>query len=366
MKNLFLLLLLFISIALGCEKEPPKVPEAQTVSVSAVPVEAVDVPDTVQTVGTVESKHEAELSAKVMGSVVDIQAEEGRKVSKGDVLLTIDASDIKAKKNEAVQAKAEGTAGLKEARAALENVKINMGRIQNLYDDHAVTKKELDDMTTQQRMAEAKVEQVEARIAQADAAIAESDVLLGYAVIRSPVSGVVTAKMVSRGEMAAPGRPLVKVMDDSALRLVTTVKESDVSGIRKGDAVKVTVDALGGREVGGKVSDVIPAADPATRSFAVKVDLPSVQGLMPGMFGRAYLPVGKRKAVLLPDGALLDKEGMKGVYVITPEGVLRFQAVRVGSVVEGRQEALSGLSGGEKVVVGDTASLREGMRTVVK
>ena len=383
MRKLLILFILAIaaSCAASCAKEQPKVPEQQVPApVSTVIASVTDVPETITSVGTVEAKHEAVISAKVMGVIQKLWVDEGYRVGKGSVLLTIDDAEIKAKRHAAEQTKAEGVAAsheadaaLREAQAALENTNINRERFTNLYNEQAVTKKELDDINTQGRMAEAKVEQVEAkrkqaeaRIAQADAAISETNIMLGYTVIHSPLSGVVTAKMANTGEMATPGRQLLKVVDDSALRLLTTVKESDIAGMVKGDTVKVGFDALSGKEVEGRISEVIPAADPATRTFNVKIDLPRTAGILPGMFGRAYLTAGMRKAVLVPGASIVDREGVQGVFVVTPENTLRFQVVRVGEKYNGMTEVSSGLSGGEAVVAVNPGSLREGVKVVGK
>lgn len=380
---LFLIVLIaavFLFSACSKEEKPKEAAQGPPVAITAALVKAADVPDDIVSVGTVESKKEAAVSAKVMGVIRQVWVEEGDRVGKGQVLLTIDDADIKAKRREAVQAKAEGVAALAEAnaamdeaKAALENTNVNLGRMKNLYADNAVTKKELDDITTQHSMALAKVGQVaakkkevQARIAQANAGISQTDIMLGYTVIRSPISGVVTQKMASAGEMATPGRPLVKVVDGHDLRLVATVNEREVSDLTRGQQLRVSVDALPGTEITGRISDIIPAADPATRSFTVKVDLPQESDLMPGMFGKAYLPVGTRKAVLIPDGALVEREGVKGVFVVTPQGTLRFQAVKTGEKSEGLLEAVTGLSGGETVAVGNLSGLTEGMKVSIK
>ena len=376
-----LIAVVFLFSACSKEEKPREaVQSGPPVAITAAVVKAAEVPDNIVSVGTVESKKEAAVSAKVMGVIQQVWVEEGDRVGKGQVLLTIDDADIKAKRREAVQAKAEGVAALAEvnaamdeAKAALANTNVNLGRMKNLYADNAVTKKELDDITTQYSMALAKVGQVaakkkevQAKIAQANAGISQTDIMLGYTVIRSPISGVVTQKMASAGEMATPGRPLVKVVNSHDLRLVATVNESEVSDLTRGQQLRVAVDALPGTDITGRISDIIPAADPATRSFTVKIDLPQLSGLMPGMFGKAYLPVGTRKAVLIPDGAHVDLEGVKGVFVVTPKGTLRFQAVKTGEKSEGLTEAVTGLSGGETVATGNLAGLTEGMKVTVK
>jgi RND family efflux transporter MFP subunit len=374
---IFLCVMLF---GIGCAKERPEPRRHPEVRVSAAVVEARDMPAVVQSAGTVEAVREATLSAKVMGVIRELRVEEGDRVNNDETLVVIDADDIRAKKTEAEQARVEGLAGLdearaasKEAKAALDNAGINLSRMTALYSEQAVTKKELDDMTTHHRMAEAKAEQVEAkikqveaRIAQADAGIRQADVMLGYSVIKSPVDGVVVNKMAHMGEMAAPGMPLVRVVDDSNLRLAATVKEGEAGALKRGAKVDVVVDALGGLKVSGAVSEVVPAADPATRSFVVNVGLPHTPGLLPGMFGRAMLPVGTRRAVVAPADSVVNREGMAGVYVVPEDGIIRFQAVSTGGAVDGGVEILSGLAGGEKVAVGELSGVREGMKAVTK
>ncbi|MBI5694438.1 MAG: efflux RND transporter periplasmic adaptor subunit [Nitrospirae bacterium] len=382
MKQYILIALAILTaLAIGCAKTETSAPEPETVEVTTARVEVRDVPDTVEAVGTVAAKREAVLSAQVMGVIKEILVAEGERVTKGQALVMIDSAEILARKREAESARAEGEAAMSEAEsakaeanAALANVKVNAGRFRNLYAEQAVTKKELDDVETQAKMAEAKlgqvdakIRQVKARIAQADAAIAQADVMLGHTVIRAPFGGVVSGKTASAGEMAAPGRPIMKLNDDRELQLVTGVKEGDVSGIGRGTPVEVATDSLDGALGGGgrlkaRVYEIVPAADPMTRSFTVKLELPGTKGLMPGMFGRAYLPAGTRKAVLLPDAALVDREGMQGAFVVREDGTLAFQAVRLGGGSGGMREVLSGLSGGEKVVVGDLSRLRQGMK----
>jgi len=375
------ILAIAVSCAASCTKEQPKAPEQQApVPVSTVTAAVSDLPESITSVGTVEAKNEAVVSAKVMGVIQKIWVDEGARVGKGSVLLTIDDAEIKAKRNEAEQARAEGVAALheadaslREAKAALENANINRERFENLYKEQAVTKKELDDINTQGKMAEAKLDQVEARrkqadakIAQADAAVSQVNIMLGYTVIHSPISGVVTAKTANTGELASPGRPLLKVVDNGELRLLATIKESDMAGMVRGNTVKVGFDALSGRQVDGRISEVIPAADPATRTFNVKIDLPHTAGILPGMFGRAYLPSGMRKAVLVPDASIVEREGVQGVFVVTPENTLRFQVVRTGEKNNGMTEVSSGLSGGEAVVAVNPGSLKEGVKVVRK
>lgn len=352
---------LFVS---GCGKNDPVTNPPDEIVVNTAIVESVEVAELTQSVGTVEAVREAALSARLMGVIEEIRVSEGDRVKAGQTLVVIDAADIRAKKAEAEQAKAEGVAALDEARAALENADINMARMDALYKEQAVTKKELDDMTTHRRMAKARLAQAEARIGQADAGIRQADAMLGYAVIASPVNGVVVAKNAHAGEMAAPGMLLLKVVDDADLRLSASLSEGDAGSISPGDEAMVKVDAIGGAWITGRVSQVVPSADPATRTFMVKVALPRIPKLLPGMFGRAYFNTGVRCAVIVPDASLVEREGVTGVYVVGEDGLIRFQAVTTAKLATGGTEALSGLSGVERVVTGGQTGLTDGMRAI--
>jgi len=356
--------LLLATVLFGCKGNPPEPPPPASARVSTVTVEPEEVTAYVRAVGTVEAVDEAVLSTKLMGRVEDISVDAGDMVKKGQTLATIDASDVRARKAEAQSAVAEGEAALVEAKAALENAETNLGRMQALHDDEAVTKKELDDTRTQCDMMRAKVSQVEAKISQARSAIKQAESALAYSVIKSPVDGFVVAKMMNAGDTAAPGMPLLKVSDTKNLRVSAIVKEGDLPHVTEGIACTVRIDALE-KDLDGKVAEVVPVADPATRSSEVKVSVPVTEGLRPGMFARANIPSGTRMALTVPVSAIVKQESVDGVYIVI-DGVVAFQPVRTGDIKDGRIEVVSGLEGGESLVVSDTSGLKEGMKAVAE
>ncbi|HEY3347417.1 MAG TPA: efflux RND transporter periplasmic adaptor subunit [Nitrospirota bacterium] len=371
-------LLALLVLACGCSKNAAETSAPQTVTVQTALAEAREVQDITQAVGTVQSKNEAVLSSKLTGIVQAVWADAGDRAGKGKILLTIEDADIKARRTEAEEAKAEAQGAISEAEAATdeahaarENADADLVRMKNLFVQGAVTKKEYEGALMQSKVmaakvgqAEARKKQAKARTAQAEAAILQADINMGYTIIRAPFSGVVTEKSASKGELASPGRPLMKMVDDNTLRLSATVKEGGLGGIMLGMPVSVRIDALG-RDLEGQVEEIIPAADSMTRSFEVRITLPKAEGLMPGMFGRAKLPSGKRKMIGIPRDALVEKEGMQGVYTVARDGIIRFQLVRAGGEAEGMREVLSGLSGGETVIVGDKSQVREGMKAAL-
>jgi len=353
-----------MSAASGCGEGPPPPPEPKSVRVSVEKVAPREVPSYIRATGTVEAMDAPTLSTKLMGRIEKIPVDVGDRVTKGQTLAVIEATDVRAQKSSAESAKAEGEAALVEAEAALANAETNLGRMKSLYGEGAVTKKELDDTLTHRDMMRAKVAQVKAKIEQAGSAVRQAESALGYSVVKSPVDGFVVARMMDPGDMASPGMPVLKVADTRNLRISATVKESESTELKKGLPCEVIVDALG-IGIKGEVSEVVPVADPATRSMEVKVSVPPTEGLRPGMFVRVRVPSGSRRAVTVPESLIVTRESIDGVYIVI-DGVVAFQPVRTGEVLDGSVEVVSGLSGGESLIVSDTAGLKDGMKAVAR
>jgi multidrug efflux pump subunit AcrA (membrane-fusion protein) len=138
--------------------------------------------------------------------------------------------------------------------------------------------------------------------------------------------------------------------------------------IRVGDQVKIRIDALGDEESSGKVSEVVSAADPASRSYIVKIDLPSGKGegrarVRSGLFGRArFAGAETRQAITIPKTAIVERGQLIGVYVVDNQGVARLRLLKTGKIYGDAIEVLSGLGEGEEIVVTDVASVSDGAR----
>jgi HlyD family secretion protein len=179
--------------------------------------------------------------------------------------------------------------------------------------------------------------------------VEEAQISLSYTKVKAPEYGQVVKRFIEPGDLALPGRPLLILQTGGALRLEALVREGLIQKVRMGQEMEVAIPALG-QGIKGKVEEIVPTADPATRTFLVKVILPNTEGLYSGMFGRLLIPVGQEKIVLAPEGAIRrvgqlemvlirQKDGWKQVYVTTGR--------RKGGMVE----ILSGLSGGETLAL---------------
>ncbi|HYL80417.1 MAG TPA: efflux RND transporter periplasmic adaptor subunit [Candidatus Acidoferrum sp.] len=380
-------------ILAACGKEPAapaKAPEPTVVR--DVPVGAVvstEMDESTEVMGTVKSRTSTTLSSKIVGRIVALHVHEGSLVEPGQVLVELEDRDIASRVRRAEAGLREAESGLAEVdraiaaaaatRAAAEAQRdlatSTLARYQRLLDRKAVAPLEYDQVLARQKAAAADVEraiaegqvvqakrqQVQAKIEGAKAEIASIQVMQDYARIAAPFSGVVTAKQAEVGSMAAPGTPLLTIEDSRRYWLETAVPESQITGIRRGQALRVQVEGAG-LSISAAVSEIVPAADPATRTTLVRLDLPASPRLRSGLFGRLWLPAGRRQALHVARGAIVERGELQGVYVVGRDNIARFRLVRTGQTNRDATEILSGLTGGEQVVLGGTERVTDGAR----
>ncbi|MGZ7079112.1 MAG: efflux RND transporter periplasmic adaptor subunit, partial [Thermoanaerobaculia bacterium] len=195
-----------------------------------------------------------------------------------------------------------------------------------------------------------------ARKSQARAGLAEAETFLSYSRVRSPIDGIVTARMVDPGAQAAPGMQLLTVEDDRHYRVDTTVDEELASHVRTGDPVMID-----GR-INARVTNVVPNVDPATRSALVKIVVPRDSGLRSGAFVRVAFAVGSRSGITVPESAIVRRGQLTSVFVVDTQDLARMRLVTIGDPREGRVEVLSGIDPGEKIVVRLSNELHDGAR----
>jgi len=339
-------------VAAGCAKKPePAAAEPETVSGLRL-VEAVgaEVPDMVEVVGTVRARQAATLSAEVMGRITRITVHEGDRVSAGQTLVVLTAEQLGA---QAAQAEASVAAiGQQVAAAEREQAlaATTLRRYEKLKEQNSVSPQEFDEVQTRAQAAEAHLAALRAQEQAARSAAAAAQTVQGYTKILAPFQGVVTQRLADPGAVAAPGVPLLTVEAVGPLRLEASVDESLLALVRLGAELPVTLDALGDTPVQGKVAEVVPAADPGSRSFVVKIALPNSSGLHSGIFGRASLARGSRKAVLVPRTAVVSRGSLEYVFVVGADGIAQLRYVSTGNTQGDAVEVLSGLNAGERVI----------------
>jgi RND family efflux transporter MFP subunit len=302
-------------------------------------------PRLVEAVGSLQGTREAVLAAKVMGAVLEIRKHAGERVSQGEVLVVLDDREVMGNIGQA-----EGA--LAQAKAAAALAETNYKRFEELFKRKAASQLELDQARYQHETAQGAVRQGEAAVATASS-------YRSYAEIPAPFDGVVVDRLCEVGDLAAPGRPLMKVEDARRVRLHVSLAEADAGLAHRGDEVAVTVPSLGDTTLTGRVAEMVPAVDPATRTLLVKIDLPPHRSLRSGMFARASFHMGQREALLVPSAAVVERGGMTGVFV-AHDGRATFRLVELGEGSGDQREVLSGLAVGEAVILAPPATLVEG------
>ncbi|MBD3177103.1 MAG: efflux RND transporter periplasmic adaptor subunit [Armatimonadia bacterium] len=203
------------------------------------------------------------------------------------------------------------------------------------------------------------VEAAQAQVAFAAAAARAAEVMVDDHIIRAPFGGVVVGRSVDPGDLASPGMVLVTIEPDSMFRLHCQVPERMLGHLSLGQGLPVTLDSLPDEDVTGEVSSITPAADPATGTALVKVDLLPNEHMRSGMFGRLHIPVAKGDTVLIPKSAVWSKESLTGAWVVA-DGRARLRFARLGRERDGQVEVLSGIVAGDEIIVDAPATLEDG------
>jgi len=319
-------------------------------NVAVISVQKASTPDYIETTGTVHASESAQISSQVLASVVGVNVREGDRVRKEQILVALDNAQFRSASD---RASAAVTAAEKEAAAADANSNLaeaTLKRYETLYNKKSVSPQEFDEVKARYQVALARLEMAHAGQAQARAALAEATTMQSYTRLVAPFDGVVTEKRVEIGNLASPGMPLLTVENTTHYRLEVSVNETDIGAVRIGTSVPVHIEALPSAPLPAKVAQVVPAADPASRSFLVKLDLPGLPDLRSGLFGRASIPKGVRDAVLVPRTAVLDRGQLQAVYVVGNDQVASLRYVTLGRAHDANVEILSGLESGERLV----------------
>jgi len=347
-QTLLILVLLFVSCG-GADSDKGKALRAVIQGVKTEQVHKMEVDEYYRTSGTVKAGTISDVACRVMGTVTSIKVKEGDRVSEGDLLLTIDDRDSEQRARAAREAYAEAQSFLVAADKNKHLAELTYERYKNLYDDKAISAHEMDEIETHRDVAASEAARARAAVGRARANMEEAEINLGFTKIKAPVTGIVTGKDIEVGSMAVPGRVLMRVEDTSSFRIDVSVDEKMSGRLEPGTSVYADVEALGER-IDGTVTEVVPAVDPGTRSFLVKIGLDG-EGLNSGLYASVLIPSGKRQALLVPSSAVVRKGQLEGVYTVDDEGVATYRLVRTGNEYNGSVEVLSGLRDGEVVIV---------------
>jgi len=327
-----------------------------------------------EAVGTVQAEAASTLAAKLMGTITSVAVKEGDRVRRGDILATIDERQVIAQRqqaeaalSEARQAKQAAEAASEAAAAAAELAAATHRRYQMLLAQDSVSRQEFDEVDARRRQAAAGLAQAEdmqqaalQRVRQAEARLAAARVSAADARLTADFDGIVAARLVDPGDLAAPGKPLLRLEKAGGHRVDIRVPEAYVRSVRAGQTVSVRIEGPAPLSMEGGVDAVAPVADPGSRSFLAKVRLTGGGDVRSGMFARVALAVGEDRLTAVPASALVLEGQLTGLFVVVPEGVARFRLIRAGRRLGDRIEVLSGLPEGTRFVVEPPPGLVDG------
>ena len=291
-----------------------------------------------QAAGTLRAKVETVISPLITARISSIAVRAGDEVQAGQVLVILDSRELKARVDQVHQAVVAADARLKQTEKDLARIK----RIIRA-DPGAVSKAERDRVQT--ALSTAQAERVRLK-RQKD----EAETALSYSKLAAPIAGRVVERLGDPGDTAIQGEPLLRMYDPATLRLEANVRESVASKLTQGQPLTAEIDALK-KKYSVVVDEIVPSADPGSRSFLVKVNLPDGAGLYPGMFGRLIIPIGKVEKIYIPAKAITHVGQLDFVIVNTKQGAVR-RYVRLGEFgPNDRVEVISGLAAGETVLI---------------
>ncbi len=350
----------------GCREKHETVTgdEKPPVVIKGVGVERIKnsaIPELLDVAGTVRARTSAVVSTRIPGSIAVLRVREGDRVKKGQLLAQLEAPE-----NQATAAVA--TAGIDEARRALDEAlsrkklaETTFERYQNLFKEQAISRQEFEVRLTEKELATQAVARAEARITQAEQGAKASSTVSDYTRILAPIAGIIASKQADLGASVFPGQPLMTIEDDAGYQLELAMPEHLATQVKPGTMLQVTIDSVGGA-FAARIAEVVPTADPASRTFVAKIPL-THKGVKSGMFGRGAFSLGTSlPGITIPRGAVVERGALTSVWIVDREKVLRMRIVKVGRVVGARIEVLSGLSEGDQVVVSGGDRVSEGAR----
>ncbi len=333
----------------ACSGKEEKADSGKETTVPTVKIERVD-SRTVDQLGTYTASVEAQIinniSSNTPNRIKQILVDEGQRVSAGQRVAVLDDVNTFGYETQ-----------VDNARANLKNVEVNYNRAVELFKIGGGTKQQVDAM--------------EIQLVNAKNALAQAERTLRNArentVLTSPISGVVTARNYDPGDMTG-NLPIVTVARIQPVKIVINVTESELPRVRKGMPAEIRFDTYGDEEFRGTVSTVMPTVDPQSRTFGVEITLANADGkVLPGMFGRVTLNLGKADRVVVPDKAVVKQQGSGNqyVYVYNSDGTVSYNQVQLGQRLGSEYELLSGVEPGSQVVISGQARLADGIKVNV-
>jgi len=323
-------------------------------TVTAIPITRLDVVQSLEVNGSIRAFDELPLGTETSGIAIrQVLVDEGDHVRAGQLLARFNDDLLLAEVN-------QKQALLREAQANAAEGSANAKRAEELLKSGAISQRDADNRRALAASAEARVGVAQASLAQAQARLRQAD-------IRAPADGVISWRGAREGAVMSAGGPeLFRLLRDGRLELAAELVERDLSSIKPGQVVSLSVDGPeGSRAVTGAVRLVSPLVDPKTHMGLVRIDVPADAGLRAGMFLRGRIALGNISALVVPEPAVVYLSAKPTIFVVDAEMKAHARRVDTGA----RQDGMIAISGqiaeGERVVMMGAGYLKEGDKIVI-
>lgn len=343
----------------GCGKkaEETNSNKTETVPVKVAEVKTADISNEVTISGKVAAGMEVAVVPKMGGKVSKVAVNVGQRVKKGDLLVGLDGADLAAQIKAAEAGLQVSVASQKQSAIRYQEAKDNLDRMQSLFNAGAISQSEYDTAKNNFDIAASTYNPAgggtlsSAQIKQAQANIDVMRANYSNMVIVAPIDGVVASRNVDPGEMAAPGTPVVTVVNTTQMVVEGNLTESEVNLVKVGQEVKVMVKAAGEQPFTGRVESISPMADARTKAYPVKVKISNPDDkLKSGMFAEIKLATASKDQVLtVPKEAVLERGAKKVVYLVEGDTAVE-KEITVGIANEKLVEVTEGLKLGQRIV----------------
>lgn len=336
----------------ACSPKPSEPPRPPVVSGLAISRAAWgQAPAGASAVGTLSAKESAVLSAQITARVLSVPVHEGDSVRAGQVLIRLDDTAARSEVARAQAAIAASQHQVEVAQTQSALAASTLARYRILRDKKSVSPQEFDEVERRAQAGLAQLQAAQSELAAARATAAGAGAAAGYSILAAPFAGIIVARHVDPGALATPGSPLLEIDRSGALQLCVSLDESLLRELQPGSAIEARVPAASPQPLKGRIAEILPAADPASRSFLVKIDLPASSALRAGMYGTASIGSSNRSALMIPQSAVVSHGSLESVWVVDNHQVASLRYVSLGARFDQSIEVLSGLSAGELVVL---------------
>ena len=313
--------------------EQPQTAEVRLPNVAIMAASYKDVPQSDVYTANVEAYAKNNIAPQSASRIQKIYVEVGDFVRAGQIVAKMDE------------------VSLNQSKLSMANDSLEYSRIKKLYEQGGVSKSDFDAMELKYNVTRSQYQN-----------------LLENTILRSPVSGVITARNYDQGDMYA-GSPIYVVEQITPVKLYVGISEMDYTKVKKNDAVTLTADALPGKTFTGRIARIYPTIDAATHTFTAEVNVANSDRLLrPGMYARVTVNFGSNHSIVVPDDCVVKQQGsgVRSVFVLQADNTVKEAVVTLGRHFGTEYEILSGISEGDNVVVKGQVSLKNGSKVNVQ